>query len=246
MCSSTIISSTISCQARSNRPAPTALKLVGIGHRFKDQNLLTLALTHRSASSRHNERLEFLGDAVIGLAITDVLYDRFPGADEGQLTRARATLVNRDTLASIARELDFGAALWLGEGELKSGGWRRDSILANALEAVAGAIYLDAGMDAVCAELMVWFKARLSSVDPVATQKDSKTLLQEYLQERRSPLPLYHTVEVQGPAHEQFFTIACEITTPALRVEANGRSRRHAEQEAARLALSILHAQPQP
>jgi ribonuclease-3 len=217
--------------------------ILGIGHRFKDPQLLVLALTHRSASNRHNERLEFLGDAVIGLFIADFLYAQFPRADEGQLTRARATLVNRATLASIARELDFGAALALGEGELKSGGWRRDSILANALEAVIGAIYLDAGMEAARAELLLWFRARLSLVDPAATHKDSKTKLQEYLQQRQSPLPLYHTVDVQGPPHEQFFTIACEITKPAVRVQASGRSRRLAEQEAARLALSTLQTQ---
>ncbi len=216
------------------------MNLAGISHRFKDPHLLTLALTHRSASARHNERLEFLGDAVIGLVVADVLYERFPQADEGQLTRARATLVNRDTLAEIARELDFGAALALGEGELKSGGWRRESILANALEAIVGAIYLDAGMEAARLQLMVWFYTRLLHVDPTATQKDSKTQLQEFLQERQNPLPLYRTVDIQGPAHEQCFTIACEIAVPALQVEASGRSRRQAEQEAARLALAAI------
>jgi ribonuclease III len=218
------------------------LNLVGISHRFKDPQLLTLALTHRSASARHNERLEFLGDAVIGLVIADVLYARFPQADEGQLTRARATLVNRDTLAEIARELELGTALALGEGELKSGGWRRESILANALEAIVGAIYLDAGMDAARLQLMAWFHTRLLRADPTATQKDAKTQLQEFLQERQNPLPLYRTVDIQGPAHEQCFTIACEIAVPALQVEASGRSRRQAEQEAARLALAAIHA----
>ncbi len=229
-------------RVQSNRPARTSLNLVGVSHRFKDPHLLTLALTHRSASPRHNERLEFLGDAVIGLVVADILYARFPAADEGQLTRARATLVNRDTLADIARELDFGSALALGEGELKSGGWRRESILANALEAIVGAIYLDAGMEAARTQLMTWFHTRLLRVDPTATQKDSKTQLQEFLQERQNPLPLYRTVGIQGPAHEQHFTISCEITTPALQVEASGRSRRQAEQEAARLALAALRA----
>jgi len=215
----------------------------GISHRFRDAELLTLALTHRSARHQHNERLEFLGDAVIGLFIAEYLYAHFPRADEGQLTRARAALVNRETLASIARERHLGAAIALGEGELKSGGWRRDSILANALEAVVGAIFLDAGLEAARTELTDWYGDRLLLVDPTATQKDAKTLLQEYLQQRQFPLPHYVTVEVLGPAHEQHFTIACELSQPPLRIEAQGRTRRHAEQEAARLTLTALQVQ---
>ncbi len=211
-----------------------------IRHRFRDPQLLTLALTHRSASSRHNERLEFLGDAILGFVIADFLFSNFPKADEGQLTRARATLVNRETLACIARELELGGAIALGEGELKSGGWRRDSILANSLEALIGAIYLDAGIEAARDELSAWFAERLAVVDPTVTQKDSKTQLQEYLQERQYALPIYQTVAITGPAHNQSFLISCELSSPALRVEGSGRSRRQAEQEAARLALSSL------
>ncbi|MGD9602129.1 MAG: ribonuclease III [Gammaproteobacteria bacterium] len=212
----------------------------GIEHRFRDGELLTRALTHRSAHHRHNERLEFLGDAVLGLFVAEVLYARFPHADEGQLTRARATLVNRETLAGIARERNLGEAIALGEGELKSGGWRRDSILANALEALVGAIYLDAGLDAVRVELARWYGERLQVIDPEATEKDAKTRLQEYLQGRQQPLPQYATVDVQGPPHAQTFTVACELLEPALRIEASGRSRRQAEQEAARQVLVAL------
>lgn len=213
-------------------------------HKFQNPELLKLALTHRSAGSRHNERLEFLGDALIGALIAEALYERFPAADEGQLTRARATLVNRDSLATIARALDLGPRLFLGEGELKSGGWRRDSILANTLEAVVGAIFLDAGIIACKTEIMQWFADRLANLNPAATGKDPKTLLQEYLQSRQAPLPTYHTVALSGPPHEQRFTIACEVTGLTHAVEAAGKSRRQAEQEAARLALDALQAQP--
>lgn len=215
----------------------------GITHEFGDPALLTLALTHRSAAGTHNERLEFLGDAIIGFVIAEFLYQKFPRADEGQLTRTRATLVNRDSLADIARELDLGNAIRLGEGEMKSGGWRRDSILANALEAVVGAIYLDAGLEPTRQILLQWYRERLLRVDPTATQKDAKTRLQEHLQRYRNPLPVYETVDVQGPAHDQHFVVRCQLASPDLSVEARGNSRRQAEQEAARLALAALQAE---
>lgn len=215
----------------------------GITHEFRNPALLHLALTHRSAASAHNERLEFLGDAIIGFVIADFLYQHFPQADEGQLTRARAALVKRETLADIARELELGPAITLGEGEMKSGGWRRDSILANALEAVTGAIYLDAGADAARRNLLQWYHERLLRVDPGATQKDAKTRLQEFLQRFHHPLPRYDMVMIEGPPHDQRFVVRCEIEVPALKIEAEGGTRRQAEQEAARLALAALAGQ---
>lgn len=212
-----------------------------LGYTFADASLLTVALTHRSAGKPNNERLEFLGDAIIGFLVAEFLHQHFPNADEGQLTRTRASLVNRETLAGMARELDLGSRIALGEGEQKSGGWRRESILANALEAVLAAIYLDGGIDAARVSLRDWYGARLLNVDPGATQKDSKTRLQEFLQQRRFPLPNYTTREVEGPPHAQSFTVVCSLETPPLSLEASGNSRRHAEQEAARLVLAALH-----
>ena len=214
--------------------------LAALRYEFRDASLLTIALTHRSAGKPNNERLEFLGDAIIGFLVAEFLHQGFPDADEGQLTRTRASLVNRETLASMARELNLGSAIALGEGEQKSGGWRRDSILANALEAVLAALYLDGGMDAARTSLRSWYGDRLVNVDPGATLKDSKTRLQEYLQQRRLPLPTYETREVEGPPHAQNFTVVCSLETPPLGLEASGNSRRHAEQEAARLVLATL------
>lgn len=210
-----------------------------VAYAFRDPGLLETALTHRSAGRRHNERLEFLGDALLGFIIADILHERFPDADEGGLTRARASLVNRQTLAEVGRELAIGESLKLGEGELKSGGWRRDSILANAVEAVAAAVYLDGGMDACRAEVLRWFAGRLATVDPGAHPKDSKTELQEYLQARRRALPVYRTVEEAGPAHQRRFRIECVIEGyPPVTAESS--SRRGGEQDAARMALARL------
>ena len=217
------------------RPPPTSLI-----YDFKDSALLTRALTHRSFGAPHNERLEFLGDALLGLVIAEVLYIRFPSADEGQLTRARATLVNRDSLAEIAAEKSLGTHLRLGEGELKSGGWRRTSILANTLEALVGAIYLDGGFDACRDAILQWFASRLAVIDPTATAKDSKTRLQEYLQGRQLSLPIYRTAEVSGPPHAQEFAVECVVDGVTTPICAMGRSRRDAEQEAARLMLVAL------
>lgn len=210
-------------------------------YRFRDPGLLETALTHRSASPRHNERLEFLGDALLGFLIADVLHARFPRADEGALTRTRAALVNRECLADIAREFGVGELLHLGDGELKSGGWRRSSILANALEAVTAAIYLDGGLDACRAEVLRWFEPRLVTIDPALAPKDSKTALQEYLQARRRALPSYRTIAEEGPPHRRTFTIECLIEgCPP--VVAESHSRRAAEQDAARIALQKLRA----
>lgn len=223
--------------------APVVDKLARqLGYQFEDDGLRQQALTHRSAHGEHNERLEFLGDALLGMLIAEHLYATFPLADEGQLTRTRASLVNREALADIARELDLGEYLVLGEGELKSGGWRRDSILANALEALLGAIYLDGGIEACRDCVRRIYAARLTERDPHESVKDSKTALQEYLQARRLALPRYETTEVDGPPHEQVFTVRCEVDELAHPVCASGRSRRKAEQAAARAALNLLRS----
>jgi ribonuclease-3 len=211
-------------------------------YRFQDPELLAQALTHRSSGATHNERLEFLGDALLGFIIGDILYRRFPDADEGQLTRCRAALVNKERLASIARAIELGPRLVLGEGEMKSGGWRRDSILANALEALLGAIYLDGGIEACHRQISIWFDAILANTDPGQTSKDPKTQLQEFLQARGLSLPVYRNVEMTGPPHNQTFTVECRADLLPEPVIARGRSRRRGEQEAAQKALDILRA----
>jgi ribonuclease-3 len=209
-------------------------------YRFHNDELRIRALTHRSANPDHNERLEFLGDALLGMLIAEYLFEHFPTADEGQLTRTRASLVNRESLAEIARSIELGSHLILGEGELKSGGWRRDSILANAFEALVGAIYLDGGMDACRRVVASSFARRLAEVDPGKAIKDPKTALQELLQSRHFPLPRYETIDVVGPSHDQVFTVACHTEALPDPVVAEGRSRRKAEQAAAVAALEQL------
>jgi len=209
-------------------------------HSFADTGLLQLALTHRSAGNLNNERLEFLGDAVLGQVVANYLYRHFPDADEGQLTRTRALVVNKDSLARIARAVGLGEHIVLGEGELKSGGWRRDSILANTLEAVIGAIYLDGGLAACEQQIMTWFASVLDSADPSVARKDAKTRLQEFLQARGRALPEYTAVDVSGPAHDQQFTIECRVDAVPVAVSASGKSRRAAEQRAADLMLAEL------
>ena len=211
-----------------------------LGYAFQDESLLTRALTHRSVGARHNERLEFLGDALLGMVVAEYLFTHFPDADEGQLTRTRATLVNRESLAEVARGLDLGDLLRLGEGELKSGGWRRDSILANTVEALLGAIYLDGGMDPCRATVLRLLKSRLGSIDPDSTRKDAKTTLQEFLQSRRRSLPEYKTMEISGPSHEQIFTVSCHVASLPEPVFASSPTRRKAEQAAARATLQLL------
>ena len=211
-----------------------------ISYRFKDETLLERALTHRSAGPKHNERMEFLGDAILGYVVADHLYRRFPDADEGQLTRTRASLVNRESLAGIARAIDLGPRLILGEGEMKSGGWRRDSILANSFEALVGAVFLDGGIEACARQIEEWFADVFSRIDPVRAEKDPKTRLQEYLQARKLPLPKYETVAVDGPPHDQRFTVECHIACLEQVVSAQGPSRRRGEQKAAQLTLDIL------
>lgn len=211
-----------------------------IGYTFSNETLLEQALTHRSAAKQHNERLEFLGDAILGMVIADTLYAQFPMVPEGKLTRMRSTLVKGDTLAELARETSMGELLRLGPGELKSGGHRRSSILADAVEAVLGAIYLDSGIEEVRKVILTLWKSRIAALDPNAHPKDSKTRLQEYLQSRKSPLPDYTVVSVAGKDHDQTFTVSCKINELSREVIATGNSRRKAEQEAARLTLEKL------
>ncbi|MCE8026612.1 MULTISPECIES: ribonuclease III [Halomonadaceae] len=214
-----------------------------IGHDFSDITLLELAMTHRSFGGQNNERLEFLGDSIVNFVIAEALYERFPQAREGQLSRLRARLVRGQTLAELAREMSFGECLRLGSGEMKSGGHRRDSILADAVEAVLGAIYLDAGMDVARTRVLAWYAERLESIDLQDTQKDPKTRLQEFLQSRQSPLPRYDVVSVEGEAHDQTFTVECHVELLATHTLGTGSSRRHAEQQAAELALLQLENQ---
>lgn len=211
-----------------------------LGHRFIQPELLRQALTHRSHSSPHNERLEFLGDSVLNCTIATLLFKRFPGLKEGELSRLRANLVRQEALAEIAAGLGLGDALRLGEGELKSGGFRRPSILADALEAILGATYLDAGFDAASRTIEHLYRSRIESIDPRHTGKDAKTGLQEWLQGRRLPLPHYELAETLGEAHAQEFVVHCSIPAIDLQVTGRGPSRRAAEQEAAHAALARL------
>lgn len=220
-------------------PTTTALQQA-LGHEFSDPQLLTTALTHRSAGQRNNERLEFLGDSIVNHIIAEALYRRFPAAREGEMSRMRASLVKGDTLAELARELDVGDSLLLGPGERKSGGYRRSSILADTLEALAGAILLDAGIEKCRSCVLRWFDSRLEQLAPGATDKDAKTLLQEYLQGRGNPLPEYELVAIGGDDHDQLFSVACRLSKPQLVAEGAGRSRRKAEQAAAMSALQRL------
>lgn len=209
-------------------------------HAFKDPGLLKQALTHRSAGAPHNERLEFLGDALVGLIVADALYARWPKADEGALTRARSELVRESSLAAIARGMDLGGALILGPGEMKSGGHRRDSILSDALEALIGAIYLDAGYEACRDAVLPWFTNGIDELPAGKVEKDAKTRLQEWLQARQRPLPLYELVSESGDDHAKVFGVRCRLTDADMAAEGEGGSRRAAEQAAAEAVLRIL------
>ncbi len=210
------------------------------GHAFADRGLLTQALTHRSAGTPHNERLEFLGDAVVGLIVAEALYRRWPKADEGALTRARAELVRESSLAAIARSLDIGADLILGPGEMKSGGHRRDSILSDALEALVGAIYLDAGFEACRRVVLPWFEDAVNETPAGKVDKDAKTRLQEWLQARQRALPVYELVAESGDDHAKSFRVSCTVVEPPLSAVGEGSSRRAAEQTAAEAVLTLL------
>jgi ribonuclease-3 len=213
-----------------------------IGHAFGDTELLQRALTHRSAGSRNNERLEFLGDALVNLIVAEALYQRWPRADEGDLTRARAALVREASLAGLARSLELGDLLELGPGELKSGGFRRDSILADAFEALVAAVYLDAGFEAVRERVLSWYGPMLAELPKGGAEKDPKTRLQEWLQARQLPLPEYRLVSSDGEDHDKTFHVLCALGAPAVERTAQGSSRRQAEQAAALLVLNNLEA----
>jgi len=215
-------------------PTPSLL-----GHLFRDPALLRQALTHRSHSAPHNERLEFLGDAVLNCTVAALLYERFPHLAEGELSRLRASLVNQETLSRIAASLELGARLRLGEGELKSGGAKRPSILADALEALVGAIFLDGGFAPAARAVAETLAPALQQLDPGALGKDPKTQLQEYLQGRRLSLPQYNVVGVRGEAHEQQFQVECLVPELDIRTLGDGSSRRSAEQSAARRAYDL-------
>lgn len=219
---------------------PTERLLLAIGYDFKDQHLAEYALTHRSVGGINNERLEFLGDAILGFVIADELYAHFQEADEGQLSRMRAGLVKGDSLAALARDLELGKYLNLGAGELRSGGQSRGSILADALEALFAAIYLDGGYEAVRRVILSLFQSRLNTLSPDKHHKDPKTRLQEYLQGRGLELPCYDIVDVSGEQHDQCFRIKCEVAGLALVSEGTGGSRRKAEQDAAGHLLAQL------
>ncbi len=211
-----------------------------LGYSFQNTALAERALTHRSHGSSHNERLEFLGDAIVNFVIAEALFQRFPDTREGELTRMRATLIRTETLAAIAREFELGEYLRLGSGEMKSGGKRRDSILADTLEALIGAIYLDAGIDACKRCVEAWFETRLQQVMPGEINKDPKTRLQEWLQARGRALPVYTLAATHGEEHNQQFDMVCTVPSVTKPFSGSGTNRRAAEQAAAQQALSFL------
>ena len=213
---------------------------LALGYTFARPELLAQALTHRSFGALNNERLEFLGDSVLNCSVARALYDAFPDLPEGSLSRLRANLVRQETLAEIAASLKLGDTLRLGEGELKSGGFRRPSILADALESLFGAVFLDAGFDAAQRVVRGLFDPLVAQIDPKASGKDPKTQLQEMLQSRRLPLPEYRLAGTEGEAHDQNFIVECVLVKPVLSTRGVGKSRRAAEQEAARQACAQL------
>ena len=225
-----------------------ALELVSqtFDYQFNDDGLLLLALTHRSIGSKNNERLEFLGDSILGMIISEELFKRFPNEKEGVLTRLRSSLVKGETLSEIASELNLGEFIRLGSGELKSGGFRRASTLADVVEAIIGAIYLDSkeeyGIKKIEEIILNVFNVRINQCEPAGVLKDPKTRLQEYLQSRNLTLPEYSVVSVSGKEHQQTFKVSCSIKGFHNHVVANGASRRKAEQAAAEKALeTIIH-----
>ena len=211
-----------------------------IHYTFNDPSLMIMALTHRSFSAQHNERLEFLGDSVLSFLIANELYTRFPRIDEGDLSRLRAQLVKESSLSTIATSMGLGDFIRLGEGELKSAGWRRPSILADTFESIIGAIYLDGGIEPAHTFILRFFETQLNEMDPKLIQKDPKTLLQELLQSKKSDLPIYTVVSIEGEAHSQTFTIECSIKKLNIKTQGVGNSRRIAEQEAASKAYQLM------
>jgi ribonuclease-3 len=211
-----------------------------IGYTFNDKSLLLQALTHRSAKGLHNERLEFLGDSILGFVIAEVLFDKFPKHDEGDLTRMRSSLVKGVTLAKLGRDFKLGEHLILGAGELKSGGHQRDSILEDAVEAIIGAVYLDSDQETCKSLILNWFNQHLVTIRPGNEQKDPKTRLQEFLQGRKIALPEYEVIEISGQSHNQQFTVKCITSVIDTEVISKGTSRRKAEQSAAQQVLDLI------
>ncbi|MEE9343018.1 MAG: ribonuclease III [Gammaproteobacteria bacterium] len=209
-------------------------------YQFNDKELLKVALTHRSASNKNNERLEFLGDSVLGFVITETLFTQFPEASEGDLSRLRANLVNRQSLAVFARSMQLGDYLTLGAGELKSGGFRRESILADTMEAIMGAILLDSSFDQCRKSILFLYEERLAHMPSVDEIKDPKTRLQEYLQGHKYDLPSYEVLSVTGKSHNQQFIVQCQVVVLGKDTKGTGGSRRKAEQQAAVEMLSLL------
>jgi ribonuclease-3 len=214
-----------------------------LDYHFQDKGLLAMALTHRSFCAQHNERLEFLGDGVLNCVIAAVLFDRFRELPEGDLSRLRSHLVKQDALHNLARQLHLSEYLQLGDGEVRSGGGKRPSILADALEAIFGAIYQESGFDRAFQVIHRLFAAELDAIVPGVSMKDAKTRLQEWLQGRHLPLPLYQLLGATGAAHDQRFLVACQIEKLEVVTEGTGTSRRLAEQESAAKALTILGVQ---
>ncbi len=206
-----------------------------LGYQFRDSDLFERALHHRSAQGKDNERLEFLGDSILNMTIAEYLFDKFPSAKEGQLSRIRANVVCGETLAQVGADLGLGDYVLLGPGELKSGGHRRRSIVGDCVEALIAAIYLDSDLATVKPFILKWFSQTLASVSLDNVYKDAKTLLQEWGQSQQLPLPVYTVVSTEGPAHNQVFLVTCTIEGMALKTQGRGSSRRKAEQEAAKV-----------
>jgi ribonuclease III len=217
-----------------------------LGHRFGQQGLLTQALTHRSGSADHNERLEFLGDAVLNLAVSGLLYERFSGSDEGDLTRIRAHLVREDSLHRLAVQLDLPDVVRLSDGEMRAGGSQRPSILADAVEAVIGAVFVDGGFQPAAQVVRRLLGEIIAATEVESWSKDPKTELQEWLQARRIAVPAYRISATRGQPHAQTFEVECAVSALGLTEQGEGRSRRSAEQEAARRMLDALKASDQP
>jgi ribonuclease-3 len=211
-----------------------------IGYQFKDESLLTMAITHRSFSANNNERIEFLGDSLLNMIIAESLYSRFPNLREGELSRIRALLVSGKTLAELATEFDLGSFLRLGAGEKNTGGHRRNSTLADVVEALIGAIFIEAGFDVCRERVLAWFNSRLTVLNPESSHKDAKTELQEFLQARKLPLPDYQLLDTEGADHQQTFIVSCSVLLLTSVISASGSSRRKAEQAAAKKVLTAL------
>ncbi len=221
-------------------PSQVDVLATRLGYEPRERGLFVVALTHRSADGPNNERLEFLGDSVLNLLLSERLYLEFPTATEGDLSRLRARLVSEEPLAEIAQAIQLGELLLLGSGELKTGGFRRQSILADAFEALCGALYLDGGLDVVRDRIGPLFESRIAALPEPSTLKDAKTRLQELLQGVGRPLPVYTVKRTSGEPHAQTFLVSCSLSQPPIETEGEGPSRRRAEQVAAQAALTRL------